>query len=459
MIIERLFIMVLLLSISGFVFCTAFFPLERYAYRLITSKTMFFVNTIALLSFVVPFYFPVSMFDESESLFVNYNVLVFEDGTKFERIVAAIRETGIVEHLSSIWLLGVICFFVKYICEYIYLVHKVQANKFYMRDNAWMDIFVRLKDEKNVQNVTLIGCYAIFTPCSIGLKNRYIVIPASMMNAFDEEEMKFILEHELHHVIHRDLPRTLLIMLLSCLNWFNPQFYSLRIKLSDWQEAAADEAVTEGFTFKQRLRYSQLIVKVMELERAEFAAAGFSVNFRGPKFKKNIRRIKNIMKKKEKFSIYGKAAVISAALLSLILGNVVAKAADGPVNQIFSKNVEVVNSKDVEVIEETDILFDDILEDDSQDTGGIFVVFDLHNTSDTTYEIICHDTDTVWAMGQNQAEPQHVHNKVDITIKEHTKMSDGSCKTTYYAGKKCTSCGLIWKGNVIRTIIETKCPH
>lgn len=165
------------------------------------------------------------------------------------------------------------------------------------------------------------------------------------------------------------------------------------------------------------------------------------------------------MQKKEKSSIYGKAAVISAALLSLIFGNVVAKAADGPVNQIFSKNVEVVNSKDVEVIEETDILFDDILEDDSQDTGGIFVAFDLHNTSDTTYEIICHDTDTVWAMGQNQAEPQHVHNKVDITIKEHTRMSDGSCKTTYYAGKKCTSCGMIWKGNVIRTIIETKCPH
>lgn len=121
MIIERLFIMVLLLSISGFVCCTLFFPLERYAYRLITAKTMVFVNTIVLLSFVVPFYFLASLYDESESLFVNYNTLVFEDGTKFERIAAAIRETGITEHLSRIWLLGVICFLIKYICEYIYL--------------------------------------------------------------------------------------------------------------------------------------------------------------------------------------------------------------------------------------------------------------------------------------------------------------------------------------------------
>lgn len=458
MIIERLFIMVLLLSISGFVCCTLFFPLERYAYRLITAKTMVFVNTIVLLSFVVPFYFLASLYDESESLFVNYNTLVFEDGTKFERIAAAIRETGITEHLSRIWLLGVICFLIKYICEYIYLSHKVQANKFYMQDNAWMDVFDRLRDEKNVRGVTLVGCYAIFTPCSIGLKNRYIVIPASMINAFDEEEIEFILEHELQHVIYRDLPRTLLMMLLSCLNWFHPQFYSLRTKLSDWQEAAVDEAVTDGFTFSQRLKYSRLIVKVMELERAEFAAAGYSVNFRGNKFKKNIRRAKNIMQKKEKSNIQGKAAVICAAFLSLIFGNMVAKAADTPVNQIFSRNAEVVNSKNIEVIEGTGIIFDDT-EEKSQDTSGIFVAFDLHNTADTTYEIIHNDTDTVLAMGQDSAEPQHVHTKVDITIKEHIKMSDGSCKTTYYAGKKCTSCGQIWKGDVLRIVIETKCPH
>lgn len=458
MIIERLFIMVLLLSISGFVCCTVFFPLERYAYRLITAKTMVFVNTIALLSFVVPFYFLASLYDESESLFVNYHTLVFEDGTKFERVAAAIRETGVAEHLSSVWLLGVICFLIKYICEYIYLSYKVQANKFYMRDNAWMDIFDRLRDKKNVQGVMLIGCYAIFTPCSIGLKNRYIVIPASMMNAFDKEEIEFILEHELQHVIYRDLPRTLLMMLLSCLNWFNPQFYSLRTKLSDWQEAAVDDAVTDGFTFRQRLRYSQLIVKVMELERAEFAAAGFSLNFSGGKIKKNIRRVKNIMKKKEKTSVQGKAAVVCAALLSLIFGNMVAKAADIPVNQIFSRNAEVVNSKNIEVIEGTDIIFDDT-EEKSQDTSGIFVAFDIHNTADTTYEIIYNDTDTVLAMGQNQAEPQHVHTKVDITIKEHTKMSDGSCKTTYYAGKKCTSCGQLWKGDVIEIVIKPICPH
>lgn len=460
MMIDRIFITVLLLSISGFVFCTVFFPLEKYAYRLTTAKTMVFVNTVALFSFVIPFYFIVSLFDRSEDYFGGYRTLVFEDVSNYEGVVGAIREMGIIEHFSSIWLLGAIFFFIKFVCKYIFLLHKVRANKFYMKDDdTWAKIFNSLKDEKNVQGVKLVFCYAIFTPCSVGIRDRYIVIPASMMNAFNEEEMEFILEHELYHVIHRDLPRKLLVMLLSCLNWFNPQFRALRINLSDWLEAATDEAVTEGFAFKKKLRYSQLIAKVMELERAGSTAAGFGVNFRGERAKRNIRRSMKIMQEKEKTGVFGKAVVVSVTLLSLAFGNVVAKAADGPINQMFSKNVEVVNSADIEVIEGTDILFDDGVEDRQDVDNGEFIVFDLCDTADTTYEVIYNDTNTVSTAVQDTIDPQHIHHIIDVTIKEHKKQSDGSCITTYYEGGQCTSCGLTWKGDVIEIVIKPKCPH
>lgn len=460
MMIDRIFIAVLLLSISGFVFCTVFFPLEKYAYRLTTAKTMVFVNTVALFSFVIPFYFIVSLFDRSEDYFGGYRTLVFEDMNNYGGIVGTIREMGIVEHLSSIWLLGAIYFFIKFVCKYIYLLHKVRANKFYMKDDdTWAKIFNRLKDEKNVQDIKLVFCYAIFTPCSVGIRDKYVVIPASMMNAFDEEEMEFILEHELHHVIHRDLPRKLLVMLLSCLNWFNPQFRALRINLSDWLEAATDEAVTEGFALKKKLRYSQLIAKIMELERAGSTATGFSMNFRGERAKKNIRRSMKIMQEKKKTGVFGTAVVLSVTLLSLVSGNVVAKAADGPINQMFSKNVEVVNSADIEVIEETEILFDADMEEDQNTASERFVEFDLCNTADTTYEIIYNDTEMVCVAEQDSAEPRHIHNIIDVTIKEHKKQSDGSCITTYYDGGKCTSCGLTWKGNKIDSFTLEICTH
>ncbi len=444
MMIDRVFVSVLLLSINGFIFCTVFFLLEKYAYRLTTAKTMVCISTIALLSFVMPFYRIASLVDNSENYFRNYKILVFEDLGSYEYIVGKIRKTGMIEYLSSIWLLGVIYFFIMYVCKYFYLLHRVQANKFYMEGTTWLKIFNRLKDEKNIKNVRLVCCYAVFTPCSIGIKNRSIVIPASMMNAFDEEEMEFILQHELYHILHMDLLKKLFVMLLSCLNWFNPQFRSLRINLFHWLESAADEAVTNGFAFNKRLKYSQLIAKVIELERASSMAAGCSANFRGEKTKKNIRRSKKIMQKKERSGIWGKAAVVSAALFSLISGNVVAKAADTPIHQMFSKNVDIVKSSEIEQMEPSDIVFHTI---------------DACTAHDDLNECIEFDPGIVQHEEPSQAEPRHIHKTEDIILKKHEKYQNNSCKTTYYKGYTCTSCGSAWKGNKINSVIMEICTH
>ncbi len=112
MMIDRVFVSVLLLSINGFIFCTVFFLLEKYAYRLTTAKTMVCISTIALLSFVMPFYRIASLVDNSENYFRNYKILVFEDLGSYEYIVGKIRKTGMIEYFSSIWLLGVIYFYI-----------------------------------------------------------------------------------------------------------------------------------------------------------------------------------------------------------------------------------------------------------------------------------------------------------------------------------------------------------
>ena len=64
--IERAFIVALLLSISGFVFCAIFLPFEKIAYKWTSAKTMLYVNTIALFSFVTPLYFVISIRDKDE---------------------------------------------------------------------------------------------------------------------------------------------------------------------------------------------------------------------------------------------------------------------------------------------------------------------------------------------------------------------------------------------------------
>lgn len=150
------------------------------------------------------------------------------------------------------------------------------------------------------------------------------------------------------------------------------------------------------------------------------------------------------MQKKERSGIWGKAVVVSAALFSLISGNVVAKAADTPIHQMFSKNVDIVKSSEIEQIEPSDIVFHTI---------------DACTAHDDLNECIEFDPGIVQHEEPSQAEPRHIHKTEDIILKKHEKYQNNSCKTTYYKGYTCTSCGSAWKGNKINSVIMEICTH
>ena len=281
-----------------------------------------------------------------------------------------------------------------------------------------------------------------------------------MIAFFDEEEIGFILEHEFYHVKHRDLLRKLLVLFLNCLNWFNPLYYLLMKNLSEWTEAACDEDVTKKYTKGQKRKYCELIIKVLELEQVRSKGTFFSIGFVGLEIKNyKWRMIKN-MKKCNMNSRLGKVTVATMAMVAMFCGNASAKELDVPVNMLFSKNVEFVKAGELEEVAADDIQMEGEFESHTHINKDSLVEFELCNTDDITYEIIYQrEVADVPEQVQAQVEPRHAHKLVDITLKEHKKKSNGSCVTTYYEGQKCSTCGTIWKGDVIRTVTDAKCTH
>lgn len=457
--IDRVFIAVLLLSISGFIFCAVYMPLENLAYRHTSAKTMVTVNTVALFSFVFPLYLVVSFADGSESTFMAYDTLVLQNTDRYESFVINIRNLNFTEYLGDLWFLGVICTLFYRTWKYFRSLFQLASNKFGLGDSVWAAAFERMKQEKDVHNVFLVGSYLLATPCTFGLKKRYIAIPAAMINSFDEDEVELILQHEFYHVIHRDLLRKFLIMLLGSIHWFNPLFRFLKENLMYWQEAACDEKITINLTDEEKRKYVWLFVKILEIQNENDENENIGLNFIRDDLSDYKRRLEKVMRKSDKTNVKGKVVVASVAMLSMFCGNVVAKAADGPVNQIFSKNVEIAEVGEYKKVSKMDLDYMTDLEKAEQPNVDAFVEFELRNTADITYKKIYSDPEAATAIRQDQAEPQHVHNIVDIILEKHEKFSDGSCKTTYYKGRECTICGLTWRGDVIRTITETKCPH
>ena len=457
LIIERLFIAVLLLSISGFVCCIIFLPLEKLAYRFSSAKTMVFVNTAALISFVIPFYFVASIVDRSEYAFQNYTLLLFADGSLSESFAAKVREFGFVEYLSLIWLLGTVLFLGFHIWRYISLSNRVMKNKFSIEDGVWAKVFRRLQEESRCIDLRLIGSGRISTPCTIGMRKRYIVIPANMLSSFDEDEVGFILRHEIYHAIHHDLQRNFLITILNCLNWFNPLYYFLRNNLSDWMEAACDEEVTRELDREQRRKYCELILKILELEQSADGNGGFVIGFSGANVSSRKKRMAYVMQKARSADLFAKVVIVASTGFSILLGNAVAKEADVFINQIFSRNVHVVMTEDIEIIDDMDFSEIEDFPYTAPSAESVYTEFQLNNTADKTYEIIYGGEPPI--IGNELAGTEHTHILSDMNIKEHISSEDGSCITTQFEGRICTVCESVWKGNRIQTVEYMKCSH
>ena len=458
LIVNRIFVCVLLLSISGFISSSIYLILEKNLYKLTSAKFMVFTNTVVLFSFVIPFYYLFSIMDGSEGSFIDYDLIVFEGQNEYNNVVASARDIfPYIDYIDNIWFIGVLVFIAMKILMYLYTVIRIKRTSFVIQSDVWASAFEKIMGKYTTQNVLLMGNSETTSPFTVGILHKYIVIPAIMINALDEEEIEFVLSHECYHASQNDVGRKVLMIVLNCLNWFNPLFYFLKDNLSAWMEIACDEAVTERFDGRQKRKYAALIIKSLELENIRNKSHLYCVCYSGNNVKHYKRRI---MGEKKRNGLHGKVFVSALAVFSLTCSNVVAKAADIPVNMMFSNNVQVAKLGEFEEIQIDEMRTDLEFKGKNPSDLGNFVKFDVRDTEDTTYEIIYNDNikNKVEQM-QNQIEPQHVHKIVDITLKEHKKNSDGSCKTTYYEGRKCTVCGAIWKGDVINVVTMAKCTH
>lgn len=456
MIIERAFIMALLTSIGGFVFCMIFLPFEKFISRLVSAKTMVNANMVSLLSFVIPFYFVISIIDGTEAVLTNGELIIYQDIGGYDSFVCQIRGHICTEYFGFVWLAGALLVLLYYLWRYFQLLNMVKRQSFCICDDIWSVKFYEMKKQSQISNVYLVGSCCISTPCTIGVRNKYIVIPSYMINVFDEEEIEFILKHEFYHVKNEDFLRNLLIMFLGCLNWFNPLYYFLRKNLSEWIEIACDEEVTKNYSNEQRHRYCRLIIKVLELEGSGKGA--FAVRFGGLDTKNYRNRIMKIIKHNRTSSKTGKITIVSLIATALLCGTAAAKEADMSVHSLFSKNIYIANASEISIVEYDEARLEDVfLNDIAENMNGYEKDVFVNDEGVTCTIIYNENVSDVQEIPENQVK--HVHKYADVIIKEHRKNADGSCVSEYYEGRKCINCDEAEKGDRIGKEMSVKCPH
>ena len=141
-----------------------------------------------------------------------------------------------------------------------------------------------------------------------------ILLPRSIAEHLDDDELLAIMLHELVHVQRRDNLVGRVQLALAGLFWFHPLVWLISRKLLDEREQACDEKVLETYSTPET--YAAGILKVVRFsfgwKVSEVTGAGSGSNLR--------RRIDNIMTTgKEKRRVGIAAKLLTSGLLAVTL--------------------------------------------------------------------------------------------------------------------------------------------
>lgn len=171
-----------------------------------------------------------------------------------------------------IWLGGAIIKFV-YVAYHQYIgEHFISA----LPNSRHMPVLRNLLREKNIRkNIRLIEMPGNgIIPSVVGLRKPKIIISENT----PEQDLHYILLHEIEHYQLHDLYFIALIQLLCIAYWWNPLFYLLRDLLKKMMEFRVDSLVVENFDEKQKIDYLESVLNCFKFKADEKSNTAWGLN-------------------------------------------------------------------------------------------------------------------------------------------------------------------------------------
>lgn len=268
---------------------------------------------------------------ESNNLISNNEV---NNNLKEENIKFSYKEI-----LFIIWGIGVSIITSKILISYFKL--KLKIIKEY-REYKNYDLKIDISKEKEIlninKNIKVRITNEINSPSLCGVINPKILIPLSMVNNLNNEEMRYIILHELCHYKRKDVLISWLGYIAKTIHWFNPIIYIGLNTMTYDCEAACDEMVLSKLNDKENVKYGNTILNVLHLINIRNTVPGTTSMVTNKKRLKD--RIKFIVENKK----FNYKTVLLGILAIVILSSVALT------NKLTNKNLNLVDSSNIKEV-------------------------------------------------------------------------------------------------------------
>lgn len=221
----------------------------------------------------------------------------------------SINESGKnIQLLPIIWLIVSGSLIIKNVM--VSLKIKNKNDNLLVDDTKTLKIFNECKEKFKIKaDIKLILQNEIKTPVIFGVTSPMLLITKEIEN-LSENELKYVLMHELIHYKKMDTIIYQVINILKCVYWFNPILWHIFNKLKNDLEYATDEIVVD--ILKDRKKYCKVLLKISQIGTENYA--DILTIYNG---KKELERRILMLKNSDKASI---ASVCVVVLLVVILG-------------------------------------------------------------------------------------------------------------------------------------------
>ena len=171
--------------------------------------------------------------------------------------------------LVGMWVLGMIICALYYLIAYICLHRQWKSNIRPLQNDE-------LEKRICALQVKYMGkiCVSVYesdsatSPMLLGLLVPKLVMPTHK-ERWDEKELEFIIAHEICHYRMKDLWLKMIMLAVSCVNWFNPAVLYMKNQFFYDCELVCDDCVIKNDSNADKEIYSKTLISFAKAEKDE----------------------------------------------------------------------------------------------------------------------------------------------------------------------------------------------
>ena len=434
----------LLMTLTGGILLLLYFVWAWICKKHVSDRMKYTASVVVLLAHVIPLIGLRAVYRKLLKLFLLRQSAQGDDLLMHVAEVSTATEEYVTPDFRwlilvvAVWISIAIPLFVRQCLRYFRKRFDLKMVADACRSEAGVRITERLRKELHLRRkIDVLQVDSDESPYTMGVFKPMIIITQKL----DEDDLEWVLRHELTHIAQGDVMLKLLMELVRCLYWFNPFLKNFNDYFLEICEFSCDAGVVNGCTEEECGAYSKVLVKIATGKKGVVVSSALADD--EVIIQERINKIMNSRKMKR----WEKIIAVSVFVVFMLADSLVAFA---------YPNVYHVDDE-TEAVEVVDYVA----------AGDSLWTF---NGNDVTYDQkvfeVLYDVEFIDENGVitpvNDVQPQVFclgHDWLQGYVQTHGKNDDGSCTVTVFNSKRCPYCNTVIIESLYATYNYVKCPH